>query len=196
MVAIGLPYSWQQQCASHPCPASGGGRGPSQTEGLVGRAPDTACVVYHMSYCHEMSVCQNCSLLVACGKPFYLATVGLDCGVRASHPSASASRQLALVQVGTLRVPAESLVAVAGKFRVAVAGKFPIILESYQQSAFLHCSNGATFFNIVATSWKSFLSSNRRWRSSLTPSTSLDTQTSASRILVTVTKLIPILDWH
>ena len=68
MLAFGLPYSWQQPCASHPCPASTGGRGPSQTAGLVGRAPDTAHVVYHMSYYHEMSVCQNCFLLVACGK--------------------------------------------------------------------------------------------------------------------------------
>ena len=68
MVAFGLPYSWQQPCASHPCPASTGRRGPSQTAGLVGRAPDTAYVVYHMSYFHEMSVCQNCFLLVACGK--------------------------------------------------------------------------------------------------------------------------------
>ena len=68
MVAFGLPYSWQQPCASHPCPASTGRRGPSQTAGLVGRAPDTAYVVYHMSYCHEMCVCQNCFLLVACGK--------------------------------------------------------------------------------------------------------------------------------
>ena len=68
MVAFGLPYSWQQPCASHPCPASMERRGPSQTAGLVGRAPDTAYVVYHMSYCHEMSVCQNCFLLVACGK--------------------------------------------------------------------------------------------------------------------------------
>ena len=38
------------------------------TAGLVSRAPDMASVVCHMSYCHEMSVCQICFLLLACGK--------------------------------------------------------------------------------------------------------------------------------
>ena len=28
-----------------------------------------ASVICHMSYCHEMSVCQICFLLLACGKP-------------------------------------------------------------------------------------------------------------------------------
>ena len=57
MVAAGLPYSWRRPCATRPCPASTGGKGPSLTAGLVGRAPDMASVVCHMSYCHEMSVC-------------------------------------------------------------------------------------------------------------------------------------------
>ena len=68
MVAAGLPYSWRRPCATRPCPASTGGKGPSLTAGSVGRAPDMASVVCHMSYCHEMSVCQICFLLLACGK--------------------------------------------------------------------------------------------------------------------------------
>ena len=91
MVAVGLPYSWQQQCASHPCPASRGGGGPSQTEGLVGPAPDTTCVVRHMS--HEMSVCQNCSLLVACGKPAGQGEKGVTpCRCRCSASKAAPRR--------------------------------------------------------------------------------------------------------
>ena len=68
MVAAGLPYSWQRPCAMQPFPASMGGRGPNLTAGWMGRAPDKASVVFHMSYCHEMSVCQICFLLVASGK--------------------------------------------------------------------------------------------------------------------------------
>ena len=45
-----------------------GGRGPNLTAGWMGRAPDKASVVFHMSYLHEMSVCQICFLLVASGK--------------------------------------------------------------------------------------------------------------------------------